>query len=256
MMKLYPWFKVSVLAMAGAVWSPAQSEWVLLDDFEGYGAGESIRGKGMERAWRTQGWAPAGAAEIRRNPAGDGMVLGFGPRKMAVYEHLPTFYVPEFGMGTLHFRLFPPAQGATDNQAFYLILKTRAQADADLTRPNNGVLLLQFQYRQDGHGYRLMLEGPGSSPTNVLLPADEWSHIWVLLDHGNQAYRVYLGQDARSIQLVTNHRYPDGVVPYKNRTGAPIELIYLRNQSIGAEVLVDDLAYLRDEQHAQIPRLR
>lgn len=256
MMKLSALLTACAVLTAGAAWSSAQADWMLLDDFDAYGVGESIRGKGLERAWRTQGWAPANAAEVRRHPSEPGMALAFGPRRMAIYDHRPTFHVPEFGMGTLHMRLFLPERGATDNQAFYLILKTREQADADLTRPDNGVLLLQFQYRSEGRGYRLVLEGPDSSPTNVLLPADTWSHVWVLLDHGNQSYRVYLGQDARSIQLVTNHRYRDGVVPFKNRSTAPIELIYLRNQSLGAEVLLDDLAYLRDEQNPQIPRLR
>lgn len=232
----------------------ARPEWRLLENFESYRAGDILRGQGKDQDWRIRGWAANHAGQVATHQTGQALRLD--ARQIAFYDNPNLFAVEKAAKGTLHLRLRLPSGEIENDQAFYLILKTREQAETDLTRPNNGALTVQFRYVKTSNDYRVLIEGPAPSPTDIRVPADVWSHVLVLVDHTQQSYRLQLGLDAKDLTPVTNHRYGDGVVPFQNKSPEALELIYLRNHSINGPVLVDDLHFTPAEQSLTLPPLR
>jgi|GEM_PF-4065989 len=248
-------FATGTWLLLAAACLQAQPQWRLLENFESYRSGEALRGQGNDQEWRIRGWAAEHAGQVAAHE--NGKALSLLARQIAFYDNPNSFAVEKAAKGTLHLRLrLPSAENIENGQAFFLILKTRDQADSDLTRPNNGVLTVQFRYAKASHDYRVHVEGPGPSPTEIRVPAEVWCHVLLLVDHTTQSYRLQLGLDAKDLRPITNHRYRDGVIPFQNTTPHPVEIIYLRNHSINGPVLVDDLHFSPSEQSLALPPLR
>ncbi len=225
-----------------------------LDDFSNYTLGEIIAGKGERGAWRLRGLNLAHSAQI---VAVDGThVLGFQARQLAIFDKPTAFSIPADGIGTVSFRIrLPgPQAGPKHDQAFFFIVKTREQADSDLTSPVNGLFILQFAYLEAERSYRLRLEGPGPSPTPALITPGQWHDVAVQVNMPLAAFQVWVTPPGGSTALVINHLYRDGVVPFKNRGAGAAELIYLRNQNLPATVEIDALRFIPSAAGSLPPR--
>lgn len=215
----------------------------VLDDFSNYPLGEIIAGKGDRGSWRLRGLNLALSGQI---VAVDGAhVLGFQTRQHAIFDKPAAFSIPAEATGTVSFRLRLPGAQANPkhDQGFFFIVKTREQAENDLTSPVNGLLLLHISYVEAERAYRLRLEGPSPSPTPVLVTPGHWHDIAVQIDLARAAYQVWVTPPGGSPALVVNHLYRDGIVPFKNRGNGPAEVIYLRNHNLPAQVELHALRF-------------
>jgi hypothetical protein len=225
-----------------------------LDDFSNYPLGEIIAGKGEGGAWRLRGLNIALAGQIVA--VNGSHVLGLQTRQHAIFEKPAAFSIPTDATGTVSFRLrLPgPRSNPEHDQAFFFILKTSEQASADLTSPTNGLLLLHVSYLAEERAYRLRLEGPSPSPTQVLVTPDQWHDLAVQINMAQANYQVWVTPPGGSPALVVNHLYRDGVVPFKNHGNGPAEVIYLRNHNLSAHVEIDALRFIPGPAGALPPR--
>jgi hypothetical protein len=225
-----------------------------LDDFSNYPLGEIIAGKGDRGAWRLRGLNLANSAQIVA--VDDAHVLGFQTRQLAIFDKPAAFSIPADATGTVSFRIRLPAPqtGPKNDQSFFFIVKTREQADSDLTNPINGFFLLQFSYLEAERAYRLRLEGPGPSPTPALITPGQWHDVAVQINLPQASYQVWVTPPGGSPALVVNHLYRDGVVPFKNRGAGPAELIYLRNHNLPGQVELDALRFIPSAAGSLRPR--
>lgn len=229
-------------ALYGAATARADG-WRELDDFSNYPLGEIILGKGDRGAWRAKGLNRANAGEIVAS--GEEHVLGLRTRSFAIFDAPHLFSLSEAEGGRVSFRVKMPAVEAKQDDAFFFILKTREQTNEGLTRPDNGLILLQISYDAPQKAYRLRLEGPGPSPTQVLVTPGAWYVVDVKMNMAKARYEVWLTPPGGTSTLVTNHLYRDGAVPFKNRGAGAAEMIYLRNQSLPGRVEIAGLRFLR-----------